>query len=74
MVSKLGRCITLRNVEEAIQVPHPLPFLSCPALYLHRLKVLPLSEVPTFDHYTKLMHYTKLALMKGTESSFFLFS
>lgn len=60
--------MTLRNVEEAIQVPHPPPLLPHPALYLHRLKVLPLSKVPTFDY------YTKLALMKRTESSFFLFS
>lgn len=55
--------ITLRNAE-AIQ--GPLTWLPCPlpAFYLQRPHVLPLNEVPTSDH------YTKLDLIKGTESRF----
>ena len=67
MVSKLGekgKNATQRNIEESILVPPTEPTCPLLAFYLHRPKVLPLREVHTFDH------YSKLGLRKRTESSF----
>lgn len=57
-----ARNITLRDEEEAIQIFPPLPTSPFLGFYLHRTKVLPLSEVPTFDHHTNWTYGKKLSL------------
>lgn len=64
---KKGRNRTLRIVDGTIQVPPPPSPCPLPAFCLHRPKILHLTEVPTFNH------YTKLDPIKGTGSSFFSF-
>lgn len=67
MVSKLGEKGKECNMEKYRKNHSGTPTEpACPllAFYLHRPKVLPLREVFTFDH------YSKLELRKRTEFSF----
>ena len=61
---KRGKNAAWRNTEKNHSGTSTEPVSPLLAFYLHRPKVLPLSEVLTFDH------YSKLGLRKRTESSF----